>query len=273
MLKGFLLTNITDTDKRTLANELWKQRTQSLREFGREDDFFKSWLRSQYAMTIRGKAKGITPGDFERIGSEFHRWVRQHADESGVDELVLVKSDDYLEFIQRDFNFYSNHYNRLTDASLRMVEGLEHIYYNARQGFTLQPMMLLAPLDPADSDEIAKSKQRLVAIYIDIVLTRRIWNYRTISQSSMHDSMFRVMREIRRQSPREVAERLYRQLANDDLSFASNDTLRLHQQNRYRLHQILARIADYVEVQSGNPSRFLEYVAETGKNRYEIEHI
>lgn len=82
MLKGFLLTNITNTDKRTAANELWKEQTQALRERGREDDFFKSWLRSQYAMTIRGKAKGTTPGDFERIGSEFHRWVRQHADDS-----------------------------------------------------------------------------------------------------------------------------------------------------------------------------------------------
>ena len=40
----------------------------------------------------------------------------------------------------------------------------------------------------------------------------------------------------------------------------SNDHLRMHQQNRYPLHRILARLTDYVETQSGQPSRYLEYV-------------
>src|SRR5262249_691355 len=44
------------------------------------------------------------------------------------------------------------------------------------------------------------------------------------------------------------------------------------QQNRYVLHRLLARMTDYVETQSGLPSRYLEFVAE-GKNRYEVEHI
>ena len=46
----------------------------------------------------------------------------------------------------------------------------------------------------------------------------------------------------------------------------------LHQQNRYALHRILARLTDYVETQSGQPSRYLDYVSE-GKARYEVEHI
>jgi hypothetical protein len=46
----------------------------------------------------------------------------------------------------------------------------------------------------------------------------------------------------------------------------------MHQQNRYALHRILARITDYMETQSGQPSRYMDYVNE-GKTRYEVEHI
>lgn len=32
-------------------------------------------------------------------------------------------------------------------------------------------------------------------------------------------------------------------------------------------------MTDYLEVQSGHPSHYLDYVSDTGKNRYEVEHI
>jgi hypothetical protein len=41
---------------------------------------------------------------------------------------------------------------------------------------------------------------------------------------------------------------------------------------QYALHRILARLTDHVETQSGQPSRYAEFVAE-GPNRFEIEHI
>jgi hypothetical protein len=46
----------------------------------------------------------------------------------------------------------------------------------------------------------------------------------------------------------------------------------MHTQNRYPIHRILARLTDYVEVQSGLPSHYLDYMSE-GKTRYEVEHI
>jgi len=49
--------------------------------------------------------------------------------------------------------------------------------------------------------------------------------------------------------------------------------LGVHQQNRWMLHLVLARLTDYVERESGNPSRYPEYVGGTGKHRYEVEHI
>lgn len=268
MLKGYLLANI-DESKRTAANTRWRDRIRELNEAGKEveSDCFKAWLRSQYATKIRERKKGAKPEDFDRIGTGFHRWLRDAAPIVG-----LKQSDDFFRFIDRDFDFYSRHYLRLIDAAERPVNGLEHVLYNAQQGFTLQYMLLLAPLRPDDSETVVIRKVGIVAQYLDILLTWRLWNFRTIAYSTMQYAMFVVMRDIRGLAPDALAHKLYEFLSKEDETFATNDRLRMHQQNRYALHRILARLTDFVEVQSGQPSRYLDYVSE-GKTRYEVEHI
>src|SRR5262249_28806913 len=100
MLKGYLLANITDGEKRTRANGMWKQRIQALAEIGKDEDAdgIKSWLRSQYAETIRERKAGAIPQDFELIATEFHRWVRNNEARLG-----LANGSDFDRFIQRDF--------------------------------------------------------------------------------------------------------------------------------------------------------------------------
>src|SRR5947209_1679799 len=55
MLKGYLLTNIADEKARTRATDIWRQRIADLQTLGKEEDAdaIKSWLRSQYAQSIR----------------------------------------------------------------------------------------------------------------------------------------------------------------------------------------------------------------------------
>jgi hypothetical protein len=268
MLKGYLLANI-DEGKRTAANIRWRDRIRELNDAGKEveSDCFKAWLRSQHATKIRERKKGAKPEDFDRIGTEFHRWLRDAADSVG-----LKQSEDYYRFIDRDFDFYSRQYLRLIEAAHRPVPGLEHVLYNAQQGFTLQYMLLLAPLRPDDSEPVVVRKAGLVAQYLDILLTWRLWNFRSIAYSTLQYAMFVVMRDIRGLSSEALAHKLHEFLGKEDETFASNDRLRMHQQNRYPLHRILARLTDYVETQSGQPSRYLDYVSE-GKARYEVEHI
>lgn len=268
MLKGYLLANI-DEAKRTAANTRWRDRIRELNEAGKEveSDCFKAWLRSRYAIKIRERKKGAKPEDFDRIGTEFHRWLRDAAPAVG-----LKQSEDFFRFIDRDFDFYSRQYLRLIDAAERPINGLEHVLYNAQQGFTLQYMLLLAPLRPDDPDPVVLRKAGIVAQYLDILLTWRLWNFRTIAYSTMQYAMFVVMRDIRGLAPDALAHKLHEFLLKEDETFATNDRLRIHQQNRYALHRILARLTDYVETQSGQPSRYLDYVSE-GKTRYEVEHI
>jgi uncharacterized protein with ParB-like and HNH nuclease domain len=270
MLKGFLLANITDPAKRATANQEWRDRILELTDIGRdvEPDFFKAWLRSQYATKIRERKKGAKPEDYDRIGTEFHRWLRNASQRIG-----LKKPDDSYRFIERDFDFYSRQYLRIVKASENVVPGLEYIRYNADRGFTLQNVLLLAPLKPDDADDVVRLKLQLVARFVDILLAWRLWNFRSISYSTMQYAMFLVMRDIRDLEPAPLAVRLHQTLTKETETFANNERFRMHQQNRWAVHRFLARITDYVETQSGNPSKYDEFVRDSGKNRFEVEHI
>ncbi len=271
MLKGYLLANIDDGDPRAKANDLWRRRLHELAEHDRDADadFLKTWLRSQYATKIRERKKAARPEDWDRIGTEFHRWLRGAAADIG-----LRKAGDFEDFLRTDFAFYSQQYLRVLDAvSWRVVPpGLEYIGYNADQGFTLQHQLLLAPLVPSDPPDVVDRKLELVARYVDVLLAWRIWNYRSIAYSTMQYAMFLVMRDIRGLDVPALAQHLHTSLARETETFDSNDHLRVHQQNRYQLHRLLARISDHVGVASGEAHRYREYT-NNSKVRYEVEHI
>lgn len=272
MLKGYLLTNISAGTGRNQAEVFWKSRLLELAEVGKEvdADCFKAWFRSQYAKKIRERERGAHPEDFERIATEYHRWVRD-----SVEAIGLAHSDDFLRFIDRDFAFYSRQYLRLLEASVKLVPGLDHVLYNAQHGFTLQYMVLLAPLQPDDPDDVVISKLRLAGTFLDILLSRRLWNSRSIAYSTMQYAMFVVMRDIRGMEPRDLAVRLRAELDREgEPTFSTvKDRLSVHQKNRYYLHRMLARMTDYVDQHSGQPSRYLEYVDRTARDPFEVEHI
>jgi uncharacterized protein DUF1524/uncharacterized protein DUF262 len=269
MLKGYLLANIADSGKRTHASGVWKERIQALADVGKDEDAdaIKSWLRSQYANSIRERKRGAVPQDFDLIGTEFHRWVRDHEEQLG-----LTSSAEFARFLERDFSFYGRWYERLRLAAETRNQQLECIHYNAQHNFTLQYPVLLAPLRMGDDDAAAIRKIRVVAAYIDILIHRRIWNWRAIDYSTMQYAMFIVMRDIRGKSAAELAIMLGERLDAEPETFSSNDRFRLHGMNGRQIHRLLARMTDYLETRSGQASRYAEY-AQRGRNGYEIEHV
>lgn len=272
MLKGYLLANITDGDARARASKVWRERIADLQEWGKEEDAdaIKAWLRSQHAQKIRERKKGARPEDFDLIGTEFHRWVRDQEEALG-----LKKSSDFARFIETDFQFYTRQYVRLRWAGyeLKLNEGLEAVFYNAQNNFTLQYAVLLAPIRPTDSEAEMLRKYRVVAAYLDILIARRVWNFRAIDYSSMQYAMFVVMKEIRGLPAVDIARALTKRLADEPETFASNDRFRLHGMNRRQIHRLLSRMTDYLETASGLQSRYTDYVSGTGKQAYEVEHI
>lgn len=55
MLKGYLLANITDSERRNKASLVWRNRVEALLRVGKEEDAdaIKNWLRSQHAKGSR----------------------------------------------------------------------------------------------------------------------------------------------------------------------------------------------------------------------------
>ncbi|MEM5791000.1 MAG: DUF262 domain-containing protein [Candidatus Aenigmatarchaeota archaeon] len=270
MLKGYLLSRITEQEKRNDASKSWKEYTEKVKKFGKDEDSeaFKAWLRSQYAETTRERKIGavrVVPKDFEKIGTEFHRWVKENEE-----KINLKGSDDFYNFIKKQMGFYFTQYARIKNASQKLIDGLEAIYYNACLNFTLQNTLLLAPITPDDSEEIIRKKLKLVSTYLDILIARRIWNFKSISYDVMRYAIFNVVKSIRRKSIDEIRSILIDEINKENLTFDS--IFYLHNMNKFYVKYILARMTTYIEKESGMGDNFDKYIAK-GKVGYEIEHI
>jgi hypothetical protein len=270
MLKGYLLANISDPEKRNKASVVWRKMIAELQTLGKEEDSdaIKSWLRSQHAESIRERKRGALPQDFDLIGTEFHRWVRAHEEGLG-----LATDTDFADFIQNEFSFYTRWYKKIQEAAKELTEGLECIHFNAQNNFTLQYPVLLAPIRMADSEDQVKQKLRIVSRYLNILIARRVWNLRAISYSTMQYAMFLVIKEIRGKSAAELVELLGKRLASETETFTSNDRFSMHGMNKRQIHRMLARMTDFIETSAGGASRYAEYIQRKGKNGYEVEHI
>jgi hypothetical protein len=173
MMKGYLLANISDAMERARVDCSWKVRVGALRDLGKDEDAdgIKAWLRSQHAESIRERRRAAAPGDFDLIGTEFHRWVRDHECALG-----LANSSDFAALIDQRFNFYGQWYGRLRRAAQTLTPGLDSVFYVSENNFTLQFPVLMAPLLIEDSEEELIRKVRVTAAYLDILIYRRIWN-------------------------------------------------------------------------------------------------
>lgn len=275
MLKGYLLASIADATKRTEAN---KEIKQWLLTFAKRDnerdtketeaDFFKAWLRAKYAGDIRERKKGAKPEDFDLIGTEYHRWVRTNHELVGLNE-----SEDFNHWVRQDLRFFARVYLELLEACESLKPGLESVRFNADQGFTQQFQVLLAPLLPTDDDATVKTKLRLTADYLDCWLNRRLWNFKSVDYSTLQYATFLLTKELRNLSLKALREKLIARLISDEKEFPLEDQPSLINWNAKSLHRQLARFTHWVEEQSGQPGRYLEYIVRSGKNAYEIEHL
>lgn len=273
MLKGYLLANVTSESDRTRASGEWKRMLAEIRAIDPDNhegdsDFFKAWLRSQYAESIRERKKNAVPGEWDRIGSEYHRWVRDHAERLG-----LKNSDAFRDFILSKMAFYSKWYARIRMAEMEPAAGLEDIYHNATHQFTHQPTLLLAALSATDSEDVIRTKLRLVAKYADIFLTRRLCNFRNIDYSTLQYYVFTVVRDIRGKGTEALAAVLRQRLSEQDEKLDGFSDFYLNQWSHKAIKRILARMIDFVEVGSGGQPRYREYVELRGKAGYEVEHV
>lgn len=272
MLKGYLLTKSPE-ELRADLNKKWKELINDLLSIdkGEDADAIKAWLRSQHAQDTRERKSKAAPRDFEQIGTEFHRWVPDN-----LERLELDEEKDFADFISRDFDFYGGRYKFIRDAAkfeFAKENGVEAIHYNAHNNFTLQRTVLLAPLrkEELNNETIILRKLQIVSSYLDILIARRIWNYKSTAYSTMQYTMFSLIKEIRGESIDGLKEILIdKYLDKMQETFDSQETFGLHSRNTPRVRYLLARMTDYVETQSRGESRFPAYIK---PELHEVEHI
>lgn len=270
MLKGYLLSEIKDDNKRQKLNQIWKDNVLSLKKDDDKGDetFIKAWLRAQYAETIRENKAGAINQDFDIIGGPFHKWVR---DERA--KLHLSTTDDFETFIMQ-FSKFAEIYTKIKEAESTFSEETKYIYYNSQVNFTLQPQLLLAPICYDDSWETITEKMNLVARFIDLLITARVTNYRSVDYSTIKNYVFTVSKDIRRCTTNELKQRLkqqYEKLSYDPASALPE--LRLNSFTKKYIKNMIARITGYIEEQTGVVSKYCEYMDTKTKNPFEIEHI
>lgn len=270
MLKGYLLSEISDDAERAKLNQIWKERVLSLKKIEDKGDenFIKSWLRSQYAESIRESKAGAVNKDFDIIGGPFHKWVRDEKERLG-----LNSSRDFIDFIEK-FVKFSKIYEKIREAELNFREDTKYIYFNARVNFTLQPQLLLAPIKYNDDWNTIQTKLNLTARFIDLYIISRVTNYNSVDYSTIKNYIFNITKDIRNTSVDQLKQKLsenYAVLRYDPSKAIAS--LRLNNFTKKYIKHILARITDYLERETGIQGNYCDYMNVQTKNPFEIEHI
>ena len=203
ILKGYLLSKIVENrpendGKAEKANDFWNGRIQDIRIQTGSDtadmDFFRGWLRGRYAETQRKTRQGAENEDFEKIGTQFHVWVK-----GNTNRINLKKPEDYYYFIKSDFDFYSSLYLRLFDYKTTPDKEFELLYvnnfYTIADSLTY-PLYMSAILKTDDEMEI-NTKITIVAQYIDRLANIRTLSHKSITQSSIRNLIYENVKGIR----------------------------------------------------------------------------
>ena len=270
MLKGYLLSEIKDDAKRKKFNDAWKDTIFALKK---EDDkgdevFIRAWLRAQYAVSIREKKAGAGNKDYDIIGGQFHKWVRDEHK-----KLDLNSATDFEKFIET-FLYFADFYLKIRDAEKNFSEKTKYVYYNAQLDFTLQPQLLMAPICYGDDIATVTKKINLTARFIDLWINARVINYRSLGYSTIKDYIFSVSKSIRRCSVKELKIKLKKHYV--DLNHNHTTAIPhfgLNQFTKKYIKNILARITSFIEEKTLVTPLYVEYMKTKIKNPFEIEHI
>lgn len=269
MLRGYLLAQIKDPDRRNTASDAWDLCVGSLGK-DHDSDAIKAWLRGRYATTMKDRRRDANPKDFDIIGNEFHRWVKDKSNELG-----LTGDQQFTDFIQRDFRFYSRWFQRMKSASNDLKPDMKPFYYVGRSqvGFSLHYMAALSTLRLDDNEVDCLRKLNTVATFVDCMLHRRIWSRRYNASNQLEYRMFRnVTLGIRGLPPHEVADALCLMLDRFDEDFSYRD-FGLQPRKGPVVHEMLARMTDFVETESGMDPSYENYRKRSGRGNYQIEHV
>lgn len=272
MLKGYVLSKITDKKQRTEINDLWKEEIQKLHQYGETVDqsFFQSWFRGKYAVSIRPGKAGSENKDFELIGSKFHNWFKDNHKEL----FNLRTSDEFYTFFKTQFPFFVKWYLEIWRSQTHYNATIPHLNYIHHWGIaeSLQEPLLIAPINYGDDENVIKTKLDFVARYVETFTVRRSINYRKFGQTAIKYTMFNVIKLIRNNDLKQLGVNLTKEVDQISESWDAVWHFGLHGMNRKFVKHILSRVSSHMDNIVGKETSYVTYHHPTGK-QYEIEHI
>lgn len=274
MLKGYVLSRITDKKQRTEINEIWKEEIQKLHKYGDTADqaFFQAWFRGKYAETIRPGKVGSENKDFEIIGTRFHNWFKDNHEKY----FHLKTPDDFYQFFQHELPFFVDWYIEIKNAQNTFRDELAFLNYVNYWGIadSLQDPLLLSSITFEDKckPEIIKNKLNLTARYIETFTIRRSVNYKKFSQTSIKYTMFGIIKLIRNNDIITLGKNLKEEVSKIEQKWDGIEDFRLHGQNKKFIKHLLSRISSYIDNLTGKTTNYVSYHHPKGK-QFEIEHI
>ena len=272
MLKGYILSKITDKKQRTEINDVWKEEIQKLHNYGETADqgFFQAWFRGQYAISIRpGKADSENQ-DFELIGSRFHNWFK----DNHTNLFKLRTSDNFYVFFKDQFPFFVKWYIECLKSQANYNPIIPQLNYIHHWGIaeSLQEPLLLAPIVFGDDEDTIKKKLSFVANYIETFTVKRSINYRKFGQTAIKYTMFNIIKRLRKNDLEVLGQNLTKEVEQIAERWDGVLNFGLHGMNRKFVKHILSRISSYVDNLVGKDTSYVTYHHPSGK-QFEIEHI
>lgn len=272
MLKGYILSKITDFNQRIEINNIWKEQIQKLHDYEDTADqsFFQAWFRGKYATSIRPGKAGSENKDFELIGTRFHNWFKDNHKKV----FKLETSDEFYDFFKNQFPFFVKCHLKSWDAQIEYEAQKPHLHFINYWGIadSLQDALLLSSINYGDKDELIDIKLDFVARFIETFTVRRAVNYRKFGQTSIKYTMFNIIKLIRNNNVEKLGENLTNEINGIEQEWDAIGEFGLHGQNRKFVKHLLSRITSYIDNLVGKSTTYVTYHHPQGR-QFEIEHI
>ncbi|SEB79171.1 Uncharacterized conserved protein, contains ParB-like and HNH nuclease domains [Maribacter dokdonensis] len=272
MLKGYVLSKITDRKKRNEINDIWKAEMIKLHDYSKNADqsFFHAWFRAKYAVSIRPGKAGSQNQDFELIGTGFHSWFK----DNHSDLFDLNNAEEFYTFFKDSFPFFVKYYLKAWKARQEFEPRMPHLTYINSWGIadSLQEPMLMAAINHGEKEELIFQKIDAVARFIETFTVRRSVNYKKFGQTAIKYTMFNIIKLIRNNELNDLYSNLSKEINDIPQNWSAVQDFRLHGMNRKFVKHLLSRISSHMDKQVGKDTSYVAYHHPKGK-QFEIEHI
>jgi hypothetical protein len=260
LLKSFVIGEVGPADQSSV-NQTWRARMTALTdaESNANVGFVKNWLRAKYSRNT---------ADDSAISKSFDKWIRREHEALG-----LKYEGDFRTFVNH-LDRLSRRYVEILEASKQPRPGLDAVYANAINTVTLQLPLILSAVTPDDDAPTFVRKASMVAGYLDIVVARRMVNWRDFGYDALSNGVFALAREIRDLDADTLAKRLGDEIAGLSETFDGVATYGLRPRNKARVRYLLARMTAWLEIQCSAITTAPAYGARVKDLlALEVEHI